>query len=318
MEGTFTLAGKRLDTAIRGDLPTAWLNALNDWGGWFSGSLTGPPPTVDISLTNLKAFPRGTVTLSLSNLGVSIGEDVTVEGISGEIPLTFLGLPATPSAQQWTINAISTSGPTIRDIRLSWSLPTMRTLRIHELSGNLGGGTVSVEPFDVDPFEPHPVIRMQFSRLLAGLFLDWYGEDRFSVEGTLSGELNLQWRQGVWLIGKGGLRIDPSTTENRFVFSDEAFLREQFVSLTGVPEDLKRPLLSALLRKGIRIDDLELQLEPVADGDTVSLRLTLSGETVTEEIEVPIRGLVINNLIAKDDLARLLGLFGPIRFLESP
>jgi hypothetical protein len=175
-----------------------------------------------------------------------------------------------------------------------------------------------VDPFTVDPLDPEPVIGINFSRLQAGLLLDWYGENRFAVEGTLSGKLGLQWRDGVWLVGEGGLRIDKSNTESRFVFSDEAFLREQFVSLTGVPEDLKRPLLSALLRKGIRIEDLELQLEAVPGGDDVSLKLTLSGETVTEEIEVPIRGLVINNLIPRDDLARLLGLIGPVRFLDAP
>jgi hypothetical protein len=318
MEGDFAMAGKSLDTAVRGELPTSWLNALNDWGGWFPGRFSGAAPVLDVSLTNLTAFPRGTLSLSFSGSGFAMGEDISVDGINGEIPLEFLGLPRTRSEQQWTILSASTGSFTVNDIRIRWSLPTMRTLRIHELSGSLGGGTVRVDPFDVDPLDPQPVINLEFTRLQADLFLDWYGENRFAVEGTLSGKLGLQWLNGIWLIGRGGLRIDNSDTDNRFVFTDEAFLREQFGSLAGVPEDLKRPLLAALLEKGIRIDDLELQLEPVPGADKVSLKLTLTGETVTEEIEVPIRGLVINNLIARDDLARLLGLFGPVRFIDDP
>jgi hypothetical protein len=318
MEGTLTRRGESVDVALRGELRTSWLNALAGWTGWLRGSITGPSPRLEASLVNATAFPRGTCVLSFQGSGFALGDGFSVEGLHGEIPLEFLGLPRTRAEQQWTVSTVSTGSFSVTDLRVRWSLPTMRTLRIHELSGNLGGGTIHVDPFTVDPLDPEPVIGINFSRLQAGLLLDWYGENRFAVEGTLSGKLGLQWRDGVWLVGEGGLRIDKSNTESRFVFSDEAFLREQFVSLTGVPEDLKRPLLSALLRKGIRIEDLELQLEAVPGGDDVSLKLTLSGETVTEEIEVPIRGLVINNLIPRDDLARLLGLIGPVRFLDAP
>jgi hypothetical protein len=112
--------------------------------------------------------------------------------------------------------------------------------------------------------------------------------------------------------------MDSSTTINLFLFSDEAFLEQQFASMSGVSADLKEPLLATLLEDGIRIRDLTLALVPDKEKGEVVLKLQVSGETKSKSMEVPIESLIINNVISDEDLRHFLRLLGPIEFLSLP
>jgi hypothetical protein len=107
--------------------------------------------------------------------------------------------------------------------------------------------------------------------------------------------------------------MDTTENQGRFIFSDANFVKERFASFGGVPEDVKQRFLDALLQKGIRINSMTADLGPAAKPGHLLLKISLSGETKTELLEVPIEGLIINNIISGDDLGHLLGLLGSIR-----
>ena len=112
--------------------------------------------------------------------------------------------------------------------------------------------------------------------------------------------------------------MDKATGGNRFIFSDPAFLREKFAAFAGVPAELRDRFLEALLQEGIAIDNLVADLGPSSGGDMILLRISVSGESRTDRLQVPIQELVINNLISAEDLAQLMGIFGPIRIKTQP
>jgi hypothetical protein len=170
----------------------------------------------------------------------------------------------------------------------------------------------------MDTFAPAVATRLHFDGLDGGELLRWLGEDRFAIEGAVSGILSIGWADGTLVLGRGFVEMDDSTTEGRFIFSDPAFIKERFAAFGGVPEDLKERFLDALLSKGIQINSMTAELGPAEEPGHLLLKISLSGESRTELLEVPIEGFVINNVISGEDLGHLLGLLGPIRIEAAP
>ena len=63
---------------------------------------------------------------------------------------------------------------------------------------------------------------------------------------------------------------------------------------------------------------MQAEFGPDTEPGQLRLRLSISGEARGEQLELPIREFVINNLISAEDLARLLGLFGGLRVKALP
>jgi hypothetical protein len=189
---------------------------------------------------------------------------------------------------------------------------------VNRIEGTISGGRVWIAPFACDPFKPDVVTAIYFEEIPAQQLLDWIREERFFLQGTVSGKIPLRWADGVLELGEAVLRMDSATTKNRFLFTDQAFLEEQFGRMDGVPSDLKEPFLATLLSDGIRIRDMALVIAPDREKEEVVLKLRVSGETRSERMEVPIESLIINNVISDEDLARILGFLGPVRFVPSP
>jgi hypothetical protein len=228
------------------------------------------------------------------------------------------GLPSSDGPQSLRIRTLASGNIRISNLLLEWSLPTMRNFRLIRASGNIQGGSVYLDPFTCDPLGPAVKTALRFEGIPAQELLDWIGEKRFSLQGTVSGDIPLQWIEGFLYVGAATLRMDSTTTENRFLFSDSQFLKEQFAVINGVPAELKEPFLATLLSDGIRIRDMALDLSPDLENGEVVLRLRVSGETRSERMEIPIESLIINNVISDEDLGHVLGFLGPVRFLASP
>lgn len=317
LEGNVTGNGDRMAARLNGEVELSWINALLGWCGVNGFSINGPNPGVSLSVEGPGTFLRGSGTCELADLEMSFPGGAALHGLRGKVQLEILGLPRSSGVQHLKAHRFVFGGVTLEDPEIEWSLPTIRTLRVHQAKAEIEGGQLYLSPFVFDPFEPSFQTRLNISRFKAGMVLQWLGEDRFHLEGLLRGSVALNWRDGVLRVGESQLLLEPGSREARFLFLDEGLLREQFSALGGVPPDLKTPLLEALLNEGISIKSLKLSLIPGSHEEELAIRLEVSGETATDEIVVPVEGLVVNNLISREDLTHLLGFFLPVEFPSS-
>lgn len=318
LRGEAAYGPAHLAAALEGSLPVGWLNALNQWGWDLPLSFSGKDPRLDLTLSGQPAFPIGEGQLLLDGLAISVKDGPELSGITGSASFAVKGLPRTMGLQTLKVASITTGELELEELVLDWAMPTFRTLEVRSLSARVDSGRLEIEPFTVDLLEPALRTRIRLSGLPVGQLLELLGEERFRVEGGLSGSIDLEYREGALYLGRSEFGLDKTDTENRFLFVDRTFLEDQFASFQGIPGEVKGSLLDALLEEGIRIDDLMLQFGSMPDRQTVSLKLTVSGETATDRIVVPIKGLVINNLISEADLAHVLGLVGAVHFLREP
>jgi hypothetical protein len=314
LSGAFEEADGRRELRLDGLLPLDWLNALGRFQGVFDGRLAGTDPRLEVQLAEKGGFLTGAARLDFDQLDLRLNAGPVFAGIAGGAWLRVQGLPQTEGMQQLRIESVTTGEVRLEGVRIDWALPTIRHLRIAAATARLAKGDLSIDPFTVDPLAPIVQTRLRIRSIEANALLDWLGEERFEVQGRLSGDIPLRWSDGVLELGATRFAMDPSPQGNWFRFVDRAFLTRQFAALAAIPNELLNPMLDALLKDGIRIDQLVLETVPLPRRGEVSLRLTLSGEARSVGLVVPIRGLVINNVISERDLGHLLGLVGPVRF----
>lgn len=303
---------------IGGKLPLDWINLLNRWAGLLPAGMHGLDPRLEARLFRSGSLVTGNALLALEDLDVRLDAGTLVEGVSGECRVRVRGLPQTEGLQELRIQSVTTGEVRLEDLLVEWALPTVRHLRVQRATARLAGGLVELVPFTLDPLAPEFRTAVRLRGIPANVVLEWLDESRFRVRGTLSGSIPLHWREGMLEIGGSRLEMDPSEQGNRFLFTDRDFLVRQFGSLGGIPKDLLDPFLDALVHDGIRISSLVLETVPLPARREVSLRLTVSGEAGSSGLIVPIRGLVINNVISEEDLGHLLGMAGPLRFRADP
>lgn len=295
------------------DLP--WINVLTQWAGWAPGlRLSGKAPAIQADLAGPLPFPKGSLELDWESLDLETPDGLRVEGLAGGAAFLFNRFPRTREPQLLQAEVMRFGGLRFEKLKLEWELPTYRHFRILALEMQVGGGLLVADPFVMDPIEPAPRTRIRIRNLAANQVLDWLEEDRFRIAGTVSGSLAVGWEDGTLLLGSGELQLDDGAGDRRFRFEDESLVRQQVQALGSIPEDLRERLLKALLEEGIRLESLTVAFRETEDPSQVSLRFSLSGESSTDELQVPIRGLVIDNRISRQGLARLLGLAAPVRF----
>ncbi len=311
-------AGGQSAVSVSGALPVAWLNALNRWWDAAPAHLTGADPRIDAHLEGAWPRWRGSIRLAVPGTNVRLDSGAVLEGVEADWRFRVDGLPASDGTQTLRVRAVRGAGAELRDLQAVWRMPNIRQLEVGELTAHFMGGRVRAEPFSLDPLEPVLDTRLHIAGLPAAALLELLGEKRFSLDGPLNGSLRLGWRDGALLLGQGLLQLAAARPDQRFRFLDQAFVRDSFGALGGVPPELRDRFLEALLQEGIQIHSLELAFEPATQPGMVLLRIVLSGATRTDRLEVPIRGFVINNRISEADLGRLLGLLGPVRIFPQP
>lgn len=317
LTGEFSHDGESTSLNAKGRLLLPWVNSISAWWGGFPAKFSGNDPQIEVELSGKSPFFSGKARVELNDTSVELDGDTRLDGITGSSEFDIVGVPLIPDAQSLTIESISSGQFELQDVKLDWAMPWIGRLEIKRFEGSIGGGTISVDPFSFDPFKPVLQSQIHIDRLDGNQLLKWLGEERFSVEGSVSGRLVIGWRDGDIILGDGILELDSNEHDGRFVFEDPSFLKEQFDSFGGIQDDLKNRFLSALLEEGIDIHSLEISLGAAPEAGKILLRMAVSGETKNELLEVPIEGFIINNVISGEDLGRLMGLLGPVRILTD-
>lgn len=313
LSGSFLRQENRLEMDLGGRISMQWLKALNDWSGLVPGSLRGPDPGLHLDLAGAWPVFRGGLELILDKVTLELDNGSVLEEIEGTTRLAMNGLPRTDGVQQLRSAGLKSGRFTLKDLLLEWTMPTIRNLEVRTLGGKTGGGSIRLDPFSVDPLNPQFQTRLHMRAVDAGQLLDWLGEERIQLEGKLSGWFSVGWEAGFLTIGEGRLSMDADPENRRLVFSDPDFLREKISSMEGISPDIRQRFLDTLLEKGVRIDSMAASFGAAPEPGHVLLRISISGESSGEQLELPIREFVINNVISAEDLAHLLGLLGNLR-----
>jgi hypothetical protein len=317
LSGAFSKSVKGADIHAEGRLPLPWLDTLGKWLEVLPFTLGGIDPIIQMDLKGAFPLYEGSGRLTLDGVDLSLPEGA-IKGIRSDMDFLVNILPRTAGWQTTSIDSFSRGPFRMADVQIEWELPSIRHLVVRKLEGRIGEGSVALEPFVVDPLKPVLNSAIQIRHLDADLLRRWLGEERFSMEGTISGSLSIGWENGELILGEGVFELDETISTGQFTFTDESFLREKFASFGGVPVELRDRLLDALLQKGIRIDSLEISLGPSDQEGVLLFKIAISGESKSEMLEVPIKGFVINNLISLEDLSHLLGMVAPVRVESTP
>jgi hypothetical protein len=306
------------DAHVQGDLPESWLNEALGWTEWSGWRVeAGLPLEMEMALRS-GPLMSGEGRLSMQSLSLQHTSGLQVEEINFDTAFRVQGWPSTVGLQTLTIGSFLMGGLEAEEISVSWSLPTLQQLRVESIEGSLGSGGFRVDPFVVPLAQPAFETLAHLRGIPVQLLFDLVGETRFRVEGTVSGTVFAGWEAGAFLLGTGSFTLDAGGPA-RFLFQDSDFLERTVASLGGVPEAVRAPLREALLSEGIDVDRLLVKFGPSGDGDLLVVRLELAGNCANEAIQIPIRGIVVEQRLSATDLARLLGLQGmrPIRLITS-
>jgi hypothetical protein len=194
----------RLDLAAWG--PVAVQVAKPSETGWSMGGTI----LVDGQLVWNAAGVDGTVALTLRDGRIHSGDGKTsIEGADGTFRLTSLAGMTGPAGQRLTIRAVTAGSVAMTNVVVKTSpLPGRRfTLQV---DADAFGGSLAVEPFEVDPAAPalHAAVSMadvQAQGILA-LF-----PDAPQGEAVLAGRVPLVYEGGRWGLGEGRLSLKPGT-----------------------------------------------------------------------------------------------------------
>ena len=317
LESQFSETDEGFAMDVGGKLPPSWLNALGDWWWGRRFSLSGEAPTIQSQLSQTRYLMRGSIDVGINGSDLLLPSGLILKNMVGECRIRINGLPSSDGEQSLRVEALATGNLRLHDLDITWALPNMRNFLLTSATARLEGGEVSLDSFNCDPLDPVLETNLRIAGLPAQQLLDWIGERRFQLQGTVSGSLPIRWADGVLSLGQAEMRLDSSFGDTRLLFADEPFLKDQFAQMGGVPESLKEPFLATLLSDGIRIRKMSLVFAPDPAKGEVVLRLMASGEARSDLMEVPIESLVINNVISDEDLARVLGFLGPVEFIPA-
>lgn len=292
---------------LKGEVPVPVLHNLGRWAGYLPGRLEGGGLQVEARLQRAgPGFLRGTVQLDFTDLGFRGDADWEARGFTGQLALAVIGLPRSEGRQKWNLRELRYGEFRLEDIQLHWEMAHFREIRVEHLSGRLEGAEVVLAPFAFDPLSPQIATTATLQAFPGQRILALLEEERFGLDGELSGTLQLRGTSGGIEIGAARFVLgEEGRKAARFRFEEEAFLREHLGELAGIPETMRRRIQAALLENGIRVDALEILLEEAPAAGKVRLRLEMRGECHSKELRIPIERFVINNLISRRDLARL-------------
>jgi hypothetical protein len=292
---------------LKGEVPVPVLHNLGRWAGYLPGHLEGGALQVETHLQRTgPGFLRGTVELDFRDLGFRGDADWEARGFSGQLALAVIGLPRSEGRQEWNLRELRYGEFRLEDIRLHWEMPHFREIRVERLSGRLEGAEVALAPFAFDPLSPQIATTATLRAFPGQRILALLEEERFGLDGELSGTLQIRGNSEGIEIGAARFVLGQEGRKAaRFRFEEEAFLREHLGELAGIPETMRKRIQAALLENGIRVDSLEILLEEAPAAGKVRLRLEMRGECHSPELRIPIERFVINNMISRRDLARL-------------
>lgn len=303
---------------VEGSIPGEWVEtALRWWGEWpvrMKGGSFLVQAEVELGAGRL---PRGTGRFALEKARIKGDGEWDVRDVTAELDWTLYGLPRTREPAQVQIGSIEGLPVAVEDLHIEWEAPHWREIAVMAVTGRMEGSAMELDGFRVDPLAPEFATRLRLDDLAANRVLELLGEERFALEGNLSGVVEFAYRDATVHLGPGRLALAAGgagtrMAQGRLLFQDESFVREQLGKLAGIPSDAREKVIATLLENGLRLDELTVELLGERTKKDALLRLTIRGEARSEDLVLPIDGLVLNNRIPIRDLARLLGLEGEL------
>jgi hypothetical protein len=316
LEGSFTSGEGGEALALGGRLDLAWVEALLGWWSDLAVDLQGPRPELSVDVEHGRGRLQGALSLSLQDLEVSGPGGTHLSGLSGEGNLLLDLFPRSDGWQSLSAQELEMGGVVLESLHLDWQLPRMDHLAVRNLGARFADGNLLLSPFAFDPRAPEVATSLSFSGIRASALLGMLKEDRFALEGSLSGGLRLHWDGERLRLGEVRLSLDTgASAPRRFYILDEALVDSAFAGLAGTAAEVRGMLGRALRDNGVEIKQLEAALVPATEEGMLNFRILISGRTRNTELDLPIEQLVLNNLVSKEDLARVLGWLGPIELL---
>lgn len=316
LEGSFTSGEGGEALALGGRLDLAWVEALLGWWSDLAVDLQGPRPELSVDVEHRRGRLQGGLSLSLQDLEVSGPGGTRLSGLSGEGNLLLDLFPRSDGWQSLSAQELEMGGVVLESLHLDWQLPRMDHLAVRNLGARFADGNLLLSPFAFDPRAPEVATSLSVSGIRASALLGMLKEDRFALEGSLSGGLRLHWDGERLRLGEVRLSLDTgASAPRRFYILDEALVDSAFAGLAGTAAEVRGMLGRALRDNGVEIKQLEAALVPTTDEGMLNFRILISGRTRNTELDLPIEQLVLNNLVSKEDLARVLGWLGPIELL---
>ncbi len=193
--------------------------------------------------------------------------NVRVAGLHGGLALDWFGLPGMASEQMIEVDSIFASGVLIDSIRFRVHWPLPHRLELRELSMQLLGGVVRLRPVHFNPLLGANFDAVfEIDRIDAEAITSLFPDERYRVQGHLSGELPVRIEAGQLLPMHGLLRLATGSTGKVSILDPE--LRKAL--LEGVTDDPRlgvRDKLSAALRDGIPLHEYSIALFDPATTD---------------------------------------------------
>ncbi|MCC5807414.1 MAG: YdbH domain-containing protein [Opitutales bacterium] len=265
-----------------------------DWDLEFPGAVAGglaalfgdALPVTDIAgLLRLRGRASATDGIDARAAVSAVFEDMSFlaagtarfRGVSGGIAMQWVGLPAMESEQEVRAASVTAGDLVLRDLRLRVHWPLPHRFEIRELSMRVLGGTARLEPAVLNPLEEFGgdltlIVEQIDAAAVAALFPD----ERYSVEGRLSGRIPVRYEGGRLLPLAGRLEMSPGTTARIRLLDPE--LRAQVLS--GIADDPRlqvRRKLSEALEQGIPLNAYSIQLFDPASPDFPAVILASGG-----------------------------------------
>jgi hypothetical protein len=296
--------------SLTGAIPSKWINECLQWMAASQWKLASEEPvTLQMDLDMRGALPTGLGQINGENLSISSPIGVSCESLGLNLNFRIKGLPSTEGIQRLTIGSLRLGEFVLEDVQGQFAIPTLDRFILTDFQADFNGGRMRLEPFTTSLQDPAFGTVLIAEDIPVQSFLEILEETRFRMEGTVTGQIAIGWEKDQLLLGEGQFSLDDEVGGKtaRFVFRDPDFLAQTFASLGGIPDEAKKRLYAALLEEGITLEKLDVSVLPMRYSGEIGIRLHLSGHCANEAIEVPIRGLVIDQRMRAEDLTKILG-----------
>lgn len=300
---------------LKGALTASQLDVLGGFAGLDSVSVDGGALELDVRLNGKPENLQGVLEGRLSEMALTIDENVEIRGLNTIARVDVNRFPRTRDSQAVNVERMSIGELILENIEFTWELPHWQAIKVSDIHAESGTAQFRIEGFTLNPLKPSLKTTLHLSNLEASRLVELMPDPGFKLNGMLEGKLPISFDGETWHIGEGELSLNQGHPQRgRFELTNPAILEDTLTS--GAGRKNVQQLIVDAIQRGIDLDELRIGLFEKQDETHVQISFLISGTAKTDDIEVPVGGLRINNRISHEDLKYTLGLVGdmPIQF----
>ncbi len=242
---------------------------------------------------------RAAVAAVFEDISFLAADAVRFRGVSGGLAMQWVGLPVMEREQEVRAASVTVGDLVLSNVRLRVHWPFPHRFEIRELSMRVLGGSVRLEPVSLNPLEGFGGdLTLTVDNVDAAAIAELFPDERYAVEGRLSGHIPVRYEDGRLLPLAGRLEMSPGTMAHIRIL-DPALRAQVLAGIADDPRLQVRRKLSEALEAGIPLNAYSIQLfDPETPGypavirasggirtadlraDTISIRLNYALEGV--------------------------------------